>query len=1303
MAGEAQRDVAIGLKDTFGKVADDISSKAADFHEITATASVDGAHAFADTDSGLAGDLDGLAGDPEATPPVHPDAPTGTSAGGSTGGESGPIDDSFGSGESGGQGSEGNADTPDCKDPIDPVSGQMMTSAVDVALDAVLPLVLRRAYASGYGHGALFGPGWSSTLDQRLVIDAEGIHFLGDDAQVLNYGIPSQPGQRMLPVAGARWPLTWDRKLDAITILDPATGISRHFAGPPRGGTGPAGLDAREVRRLTRVTDRNGNWLTITRDADGVPTQVDHVGGYRIAVDSSYRGESFRIDGLRLIEDAHPAGVALAGFGYDPAGRLVEVIDTAGIPLVYEYDDADRITAWIDRGGYRYGYRYDADGRIARVGGEDGTLAATFEYDREARRTRVIDGFDAVVEYWYDEHNHLTKVVDPLGNATTLSHDRFGKLLEHTDPLGATTRFVRDAFGNVLEVHRPDGSRARAEYNELHQPTLVAAPGGSISTFEYDERGNLVGSTDPSGASIRYSYDEHGALLTAVDPLGATTAFAVNRAGLPTLITDPLGATRQIIRDAQGNVTSSIDPLGRVTATEFDAEGRRIARTTPDGGRETWEYDTRGNLARHTGEAGYATTFEYGPFRRLLARTDPDGSRYEFAHDRELRLISVTNPADEHWTYAYDAAGRLATEQDFNGRLMSYTHDGAGRLIGRVNGAGQSVSMVRDVLGNLIEQRASGVLAASFEYDVDGALIRAANPDGEIRFSRDAAGRVIAETSGSATLSKTYDALGNRISRMTPAGRLSTWQYDALGRALRLDADGREIAFGYDGAGREAYRWLGDDTAITSEWDQAGRLTTRRVLGVSGSAESRTSHLLLERSWTYRADGSPESITDSVAGARQLALDPMGRVTAVTAESWTESYAYDALGNIAYSADSRAADAATAGPRAISGTLLRRAGRTDYEYDAQHRLVKTVRRTLSGQQKVWEYRYDAYDRMTGATTPDGRTWSYTYDALGRRIAKRHLGPDGTLLEQTRFIWDGTALAEQEYTRTGQAQATVTTWDYEPGTFTPVAQDQRTFFAEAPQHVVDRQFHAIVTDLIGTPTELVGLDGSIDWRRSAGLWGNRLPDGASPTGVDCPIGFPGQYHDAETGLDYNYRRYYDPDTGRYTTPDPLGLAPAPNHHGYVANPLSWLDPLGLAGDDATSGTSPGDFETFYRTMSEAHYKVLTETGRLSATSETFISPTQGFSEDYQGVLVKFKMQPGTRSSLEQIGVRDASAATGAEYPDMPTVGKGWTRNNAFFKGEGADHINIGLGKGKALSTFNDNIAGFDKVKDIGCDS
>ncbi|MFD7499702.1 RHS repeat-associated core domain-containing protein [Streptomyces sp. NPDC059850] len=70
----------------------------------------------------------------------------------------------------------------------------------------------------------------------------------------------------------------------------------------------------------------------------------------------------------------------------------------------------------------------------------------------------------------------------------------------------------------------------------------------------------------------------------------------------------------------------------------------------------------------------------------------------------------------------------------------------------------------------------------------------------------------------------------------------------------------------------------------------------------------------------------------------------------------------------------------------------------------------------------------------------------------------------------------------------------------------------------------------------------------------------------------PLRFPGQYADPETGLHYNYFRHYDPETARYVTPDPLGLQPALNHHGYVRNSLGWLDPLGLKGCKG-SGESP----------------------------------------------------------------------------------------------------------------------------------
>ena len=57
-------------------------------------------------------------------------------------------------------------------------------------------------------------------------------------------------------------------------------------------------------------------------------------------------------------------------------------------------------------------------------------------------------------------------------------------------------------------------------------------------------------------------------------------------------------------------------------------------------------------------------------------------------------------------------------------------------------------------------------------------------------------------------------------------------------------------------------------------------------------------------------------------------------------------------------------------------------------------------------------------------------------------------------------------------------------------------------------------------------------------------------------------FAGQYWDKETGLHYNRMRYYDPQTGRFISKDPIGLAGGFNGYAYAPNPTGWIDPLGL---------------------------------------------------------------------------------------------------------------------------------------------
>ncbi len=121
----------------------------------------------------------------------------------------------------------------------------------------------------------------------------------------------------------------------------------------------------------------------------------------------------------------------------------------------------------------------------------------------------------------------------------------------------------------------------------------------------------------------------------------------------------------------------------------------------------------------------------------------------------------------------------------------------------------------------------------------------------------------------------------------------------------------------------------------------------------------------------------------------------------------------------------------------------------------------------------------------------------------------------------------------------------------------------------------------------------------------------------------------------------------------------------------------------------------DKEIYYRTMSQTDYDYLRMTGELHGTSETFISPTQSFSDNYHGITVKFEVNKGTTASLLQIGVSNNSGQAIKDYGFLPQVMKGWNENYAFFKGEGIQ-TNIGLGIGRGLEIFNSNIINFTVV-------
>ncbi|MFF7747927.1 putative T7SS-secreted protein [Streptomyces sp. NPDC007971] len=1028
------------------------------------------------------------------------------------------------------------------KDPTDPVdltTGKMYLPQTDVALPGVLPLVFTRRVESGYRFGRWFGPSWSSTIDQRLEIDSEGVVFVTEDGMLLAYPHPA-PGLPTLPSHGPRRPL--DRVDGGYTITDPGTRRTWHFADR-----------SENLAVLEQIDDRNGNWITFEYDTEGTPVGIVSSAGHGVRIST----QADRVTALHLAA----TGQELKRYGYTE-GNLTEVVNSSGLPLRFTYDEAGRVTSWTDTNDRGYSYEYDELDRCTAEGGTHGHMTLRLSYDDTDPETglRVTTATTAeghARRYVVNDDCQVVTEIDPLGAVTRFERDRYRRLLAHTDPLGHRTTFRYDESGNPTAVVRPDGRESRAEYNELGLPVKVVNPDGTVVRQSYDERGNRTSVTDPAGRTTRFTYTEAGHLTSVTDPLGNTTTVVCDRAGLPLEITDPLGATTRYERDALGRPTAVTDPTGATTLLEWSTEGHLTRRTAPDGTSESWTYDGEGNCTSHTDPIGGVSRFEYTHFDLLTARTGPDGVRYEFDHDMELQLTKVTNPQGLTWTYEYDAAGRLQTETDFDDRTLTYTYDPAGRLTSRRNVLGEVLSFERNELGQVTRKNAAGQLT-TYAYDLTDQLAQATGPDGTtLTLLRDRHGRLHSETVDGRTLRYTYDELGRRTGRTTPTGAETTWSYDATGRRTGMVASGRAIDFTYDEAGRELSRHIGGTITLEHAFDALGRLTTQSVSGAEGRA-------VQHRAYTYRADGNLIGIEDQLSGSRRFDLDAAGRVTAVHAANWTERYAYDEAGNqtqASWPTDHPGQEAV--GTREYTGTRITRAGNVRYEHDALGRITLRQKTRLSRKPDTWRYEWNAEDRLTSVTTPDGTRWRYTYDALGRRTAKLRLAADGeTVVERIGFTWDGTTLCEQTTTSADLPNPVTLTWDHQG--LRPLAQTERITAADAPQNEIDSRFFAIVTDLVGTPSELIDEHGDIAWHTRSTLWGTTA--WAANSTAYTPLRFPGQYYDPETGLHYNYFRHYDPETARYVSPDPLGLAPAPNPATYVHNPRVSTDHLGLAPDD-----------------------------------------------------------------------------------------------------------------------------------------
>ena len=273
---------------------------------------------------------------------------------------------------------------------------------------------------------------------------------------------------------------------------------------------------------------------------------------------------------------------------------------------------------------------------------------------------------------------------------------------------------------------------------------------------------------------------------------------------------------------------------------------------------------------------------------------------------------------------------------------------------------------------------------------------------------------------------------------------------------------------------------------------------------------------------------------------REFTYDAKGRLGSVKVNGWlSEAYDYGSRGErvkevigtrYMYNASSQLAKMAT--PK----------GNTNFAYDAKKRRIEK----LSKKGKT-TYSYDKNGFLQGVHLPDGRRITYQYDPLGRRCAKLI---NNVVTE--KYCWADMLRL--------QAVCTGTDTNHVVFVYDPDA-------AESEQPVAficnDKEYYPAY-DQAGSLLAIADDIGKVIHVEETDSFGRRLSNTPSP--LLATLNFAGGLRDTDTGLIHFLFRDYDPATGFFIQPDPLGLRGGDvDVYGYcLDDPVNLVDPLGLKG-------------------------------------------------------------------------------------------------------------------------------------------
>lgn len=844
----------------------------------------------------------------------------------------------------------------------------------------------------------------------------------------------------------------------------------------------------------------------------------------RSPAEPEYQVERTKFNAESLPQEVYgPADTLASRFAYSDDGSVERVTDALG-----------RETILLD-------YRRGIPRLISFPAAEPGLARTTMSaiVDDMGRITQAKSQLNIATDYRYDAMGRLNRVLHPEGDDVAWA-DRVVAFAELSQSeFGIKPGMWKQSFaeGNYRKDVYFDGRwrpMLTREYDAVAEAAAVAAgnanPTQRITVKRYDDLGRLEFESYPVSTAespyavtqgTTYSYDVLGRLesSTQTSELGHLTTRVAYSNGKKT-VTDPRNVSTEY------EFRAFDQPDESAPSKIVQAAGLPEAITT------TIERNVFGNTTSITRSGSFATP--------------PTTATRSYVYDADQRLCKRIQPETGTTLFHYDAVGNLDwSAEGLN--LPSLTCETETSNI-------QKTTRIYDGLNRLKQVDYPGAPAVDYTYYADGALDTIeSTPDGVVwdyeynlrRLLKQEAATFEGQTR---TFVHTYDTQGSALSITYPGGLVVDYAPNGLGQPTKAGSFATGVQYHPNGAVKQFEYGNGVKRCNT--------LNARQLVGRTqdGAADANCvfATSIHDFGYEFDANGNVGVITDNVAdtATRTMHYDALNRLTKANGrwdgakgDATDADYSYDPLDNLR--------------------TANIRGRKYVYSYDeTTHRLSSIANNgtgegfdfgyDLRGNQtrkSTTSYTFDSANRLTGIP---GLRNLYSYDGHGRRVLQDRDGKR----EYSFYTQDGLQRGGLDAKDPASKK---TEWQIYLGKSLLATWSKAGEYPDAAGAGAAVTYHH--TDALGSPVLETDASGAVVRRIRYAPYGESL-DGV----IDGP-GYTGHVMDGDSGLTYMQQRYYDPNTGRFLSVDPVTVESGGNINHFTRyaygynNPYTYNDPDG----------------------------------------------------------------------------------------------------------------------------------------------